>query len=99
MYDVDNITAEAEENMNEEMNAKENETRAEKFIRLAEFRMNKAMDAVGRLENLSNRSSYEYSQEQVDAMFGALEGQIADIKAKFVTKKTESKSVFSFGNM
>lgn len=99
MYDVDNITAEAEENMNEEMNAKENETRAEKFIRLAEFRMNKAMDAVGRLENLSNRSSYEYSQEQVDAMFGALEGQIADIKAKFVPKKTESKSVFSFGNM
>lgn len=85
--------------MNEEMNAKENETRAEKFIRLGEFRMNKAMDAIARLENLSNRSSYEYSQEQVDAMFGALENQIADIKAKFVPKEAENKSTFSFGNM
>lgn len=99
MYDVENITADAEENMNEESNAKENETRAEKFIRLGEFRMNKAMDAIARLENLSNRSSYEYSQEQVDAMFGALENQIADIKAKFVPKKAENKSAFSFGNM
>lgn len=99
MYDVENITADAEENMNEEMNVKENETRAEKFIRLGEFRMNKAMDAIARLENLSNRSSYEYSQEQVDAMFGALENQIADIKAKFVPKKAENKSAFSFGNM
>ena len=43
--------------------AKENETKAEKFIRIGEYRMNKAVDAIGRLENLANRGSYEYTQE------------------------------------
>ena len=30
------------------------ETKAEKFIRIGEYRMNKALDAIGRLENLAN---------------------------------------------
>lgn len=38
---------------------KAEETKAEKFIRLGEYRMNKAMDAIGRLENLANKSAYE----------------------------------------
>ena len=46
--------------------------KAEKFIRIGEYRMNKAVDAIGRLENLANRGSYEYTQEQVDAMFQRL---------------------------
>ena len=46
---------------------------AEKFIRLVEYRMNKAIDTIGRLEHLANRSAYEYTAEQVEAMFGALE--------------------------
>ena len=67
-----NVTMTAAE-MQGEPAAKENETKAEKFIRIGEYRMNKAVDAIGRLENLANRSSYEYTQEQVDAMFQALE--------------------------
>ena len=46
--------------------------KAEKFIRIGEYRMNKAVDAIGRLENLANRGPYEYTQEQVDAMFQRL---------------------------
>ena len=46
--------------------------KAGKFIRIGEYRMNKAVDAIGRLENLANRGSYEYTQEQVDAMFQRL---------------------------
>lgn len=76
--------------------AKANETKAEKFIRLGEYRMNKAIDAIGRLENLSNRSSYEYTPEQVEAMFAALESKVAEVKEKFSMKKPESTS-FSFG--
>ena len=34
--------------------AKADETKAEKFIRLGEYRMNKAIDAIGRLGNLAN---------------------------------------------
>ena len=40
------------------------ETKAEKFIRIGEYRMNKALDAIGRLENLANRSAYEYTRRQ-----------------------------------
>ena len=76
-----NTTMTAEE-MQGEPAAKENETKAEKFIRIGEYRMNKAVDAIGRLENLANRSSYEYTQEQVDAMFQALEGRVAEVKSR-----------------
>ena len=81
-----NVTMTAEE-MQGEPAAKENETKAEKFIRIGEYRMNKAVDAIGRLENLANRGSYEYTQEQVDAMFQALEGRVAEVKARFTPKR------------
>ncbi len=74
-----NVTMTAEE-MQGEPAAKENETKAEKFIRIGEYRMNKAVDAIGRLENLANRGSYEYTQEQVDVMFQALEGGLRKLR-------------------
>ena len=43
----------------------DNESKADKFVRLGEYRVNKVIDAIGRLENLSNRTNYEYTQEQV----------------------------------
>ena len=71
--------------------------KAEKFIRIGEYRMNKAVDAIGRLENLANRSFYEYTQEQVDAMFQALEGRVAEVKSRFAPKKAQEGKSFSFG--
>ena len=92
----ENVTANGAVTRDEEPVAKNNETKAEKFIRLGEYRMNKAIDAIGRLEHLANRSAYEYTAEQVEAMFGALENKVADVKAKFSTKKQDNTS-FSFG--
>lgn len=91
-----NVTMTTEETHGEPA-AKENETKAEKFIRIGEYRMNKAVDVIGRLENLANRSSYEYTQEQVDAMFQALEGRVAEVKARFTLKKAAKSKTFSFG--
>ena len=67
--------------------AKAEETKADKFIRLGEYRMNKAIDAIGRIENLANRSAYEYTPEQV-----------AEVKAKFTVTKNKENAAFSFGN-
>ncbi|MCM1410870.1 MAG: hypothetical protein NC305_10035 [Lachnospiraceae bacterium] len=78
--------------------AKAEETKAEKFIRLGEYRMNKAMDAIGRIENLANRSAYDYTPEQVEAMFSTLESKVAEVKAKFAAKKAKESTAFSFGN-
>lgn len=71
--------------------------KAEKFIRIGEYRMNKAVDAIGRLENLANRSFYEYTQEQVDAMFQALEVRGVEVKVRFMPKKAAESNTFSFG--
>ena len=71
-----------------------NETKAEKFTRLATARMNKLMHDLSSLEKLSG-SGYEYTPEQVEKMFTALQEKIDTAKAKFEkTKKTES--TFSF---
>lgn len=91
-----NVTMSTEE-MQGEPAAKENETKVEKFIRIGEYRMNKAVDALGRLENLANCSSYEYTQEQVDDMFQALEGRVAEVKSRFAPKKAQEGKSFSFG--
>lgn len=94
--EMKNVTVNNAEVQDAEPAAKANETKAEKFIRLGEYRMNKAIDAIGRLEHLANRSAYEYTAEQVEAMFGDLENKVADVKAKFNTKKQDNTS-FSFG--
>ena len=94
------------ENMNEAMeNVTENtpagkpeETKAEKFIRLGEYRINKAIDAIGRIENLSNRSAYDYTEEQVEAMFSVLESKAAEVKTKFTATKAKENTAFSFGS-
>ena len=77
---VENVTE------NTAVKEKQEETKAEKFVRLGEYRMNKAIDAIGRLENLANKSSYEYTAEQVE-----------EVKQKFTPAK--GNAAFSFGNM
>ncbi len=85
---------EAMENVTE----KAEETKAEKFIRLGEYRINKAIDAIGRIENLARRSAYDYTSEQVEAMFSVLESKVAEVKAKFIPTKAKENTAFSFGN-
>ena len=74
----------------------DNESKADKFVRLGEYRVNKVIDAIGRLENLSNRTNYEYTQEQVEAMFSIMEKRLLEVKGRFAPKK-EKEDTFSFG--
>lgn len=71
-------------------------SKADKFVRLGEYRVNKVIDAIGRLENLSNRTNYEYTQEQVEAMFSIMEKRLLEVKGRFAPKK-EKEDTFSFG--
>lgn len=74
----------------------DNESKADKFVRLGEYRVNKVIDAIGRLENLSNRTNYEYTQEQVEAMFSIMEKRLLEVKGRFAPKK-KKEDTFSFG--
>lgn len=61
----------------------ENETKSEKFKRLSMQRVQKAAKYITALGNLSNTSSYEYTKDDVEKVFGYLQKQLDDTKAKF----------------
>lgn len=61
------------------------------FIRLAESRTNKIIDSIGLLGNLANESHYEYTEEQVEAIFMAILDELETQKEKFVNSKQQKK--------
>lgn len=62
----------------------------DKFVSLAEARTNKALKQIRLIGNLSNRAAYEYSEDEVKAIFGALEAEIKNCKTKFENSTHES---------
>lgn len=68
--------------------------KSENFKRLAENRTNKIIDMMNLLGNLSNRSNYSYSEEQVKVIFDTLEEELAIQKAKFIKEKEPKKKKF-----
>ena len=70
------------------------ETKREKFVRLAEARTNKIIDMIQLLGNCSNASVYDYTQEDIDKIFSAIEAELKEAKKKFV--KTETKKTSKF---
>ena len=75
------------------MNAPE-ETKREKFVRLAENRTNKILNMIQLLGNLSSPSTYEYTQQDVDKIFTAIENASKEAKKRF--NKVEAKNASRF---
>lgn len=65
------------------------ETKREKFTRLAESRMNNALKQIQLIGNLSNTSAYDYSPEDVDKILKTLRKAVNELE---VTFKGDSKS-------
>ena len=59
----------------------------EAFIRLAERRTNGVLEKVRVLGNLSNPYAYEYSDEEVRKIFGAIEQELRLTRLKFQNHK------------
>jgi hypothetical protein len=59
------------------------ETKAQKFARLANLRVNKALDAIANIGGLASKTNYEYTPAQAAAMFGALEAEMSKLQTKF----------------
>lgn len=70
------------------------ESKADKFKRIATPRVNKIISAIDTLGNCSG-SSYEYTEEQVSAMFGAIRQKLDETEKKFEKKAAKTKA-FSF---
>lgn len=67
------------------------ETRRDKFVRLAESRTNKIIDQIELLGNLSNKSVYEYSEDDVTKIFSRLDKELKNARTRFDEKESKTK--------
>lgn len=72
-----------------------NESKAERFIRVAEPRVGRACKAISLIGNFAT-GDYEYTEQQVDAMFAAMQEELDAQRAKF-KKGSERKFRFDGG--
>lgn len=68
--------------------------KAERFIDLANKRVNKAIKDIQLIGNLSNRQNYEYTDEQARKILRALQSEIDLLKQEFLSKEHSAKSDF-----
>lgn len=61
-----------------------NESKRERFVRIAEARTNKILEMMRLLGNCSSKSNYEYSDEDIKKIFGALEKELKNTKNRFL---------------
>ncbi len=66
----------------------------EKFVELAEKRVNRAIKELRLISNLSNTTNYEYTEDDVRKIFKILESTIKDSKAKFRNGGASSEDQF-----
>lgn len=59
------------------------ESARDKFVRIAESRVNSLIKTVRLLGNLSNKSNYSYTEQDVSKIFRSLEKELAEAKARF----------------
>jgi len=60
-----------------------NESRTERFKRLATARTNAVLEKLRVLGNCSNASTYEYSAQEVEKIFFAIDKELKKTRAKF----------------
>ena len=72
------------------------EGKREKFVRLAERRVEVAINKIALLGNLANRNTYEYGDNDVEKMLTALTDEVANVEAQFsAAHNRQSKKSFS----
>jgi len=69
--------------MTDEGAASLNNQKREAFLRLAEKRTNAILDKIRVLSNCANPYAYDYSEEDVRKIFGAIEQELKVAKTKF----------------
>ncbi len=65
------------------------ESRHDRFKRLATKRTNDILERIRILGNCSNKSSYEYTEEEINKIFSEIERYLKITKARFLSEKRE----------
>ena len=79
-----------------------NEEKRKKFMEYAGKRVNNVLHDIQILEPMSRSSSYDFTRQDVDEMFSAMQETLnnarAEFEKKFEEKARTEKKVFSFGS-
>lgn len=68
----------------------------EKFVRLATKRVSNALKAIQLIGNLSNKSNYDYAEEDVQKILKALQEELGACRKKFeLALKRQSATQFT----
>lgn len=59
------------------------EEKREKFVRLAEQRVNRALNDLRLIGNLSNRNAYTFTDEDVKKIFKTLQKELDQTRSRF----------------
>ncbi|MCR4673883.1 MAG: hypothetical protein K5675_02645 [Lachnospiraceae bacterium] len=57
--------------------------KTDRFKRVAEKRTNRIIEQIRLLGNCANKSNYQYSDEDVEKIFFAIEKELRETKAKY----------------
>mgnify|MGYP000951489424 CR=1 FL=1 len=60
------------------------ESKRDRFVRIVENRTNKILDMLRLLANCSNKSNYEYTDEDIKQIFAAIEKEVKATKNAFL---------------
>lgn len=74
---------------------KNEETKREKFVRIAEARTNKIINMIQLLGNCSNQSLYEYSQKDINKIFNAIQTELDEAKKRYSKQDSQKGSKFT----
>jgi light-regulated signal transduction histidine kinase (bacteriophytochrome) len=68
----------------------------DRFISVAGRRVQKVLDDLESLSKCANKSTYEYSDEEVRKMIKAINEKVLLLKAAFSTNSKSGKQTFEF---
>ncbi len=63
------------------------EDKRKKFIRLAELRVNRVINDLKLISNLSNKSNYSYTESDINKIFRVIDENLKQSKLTFRTKR------------
>lgn len=68
-----------------------NNIKQENFKRIANNRVNKIVDLISKLHNLSNTSFYEYTDDQINEIFNLIQNELDKQKQLFDKDKKKGQ--------
>jgi hypothetical protein len=72
------------------------ESKRQRFERIAQRRITEALHRLRLLGNLSNRATYDYSDEHVKQMLDALETELKQVRHRFRNEGSGQGQAFTF---